>query len=118
MKHIHTFESFLNEGKLETWKSSNGDTTYSPVDLPGFPASMIIADKNSAKVAKALIDYWMSNKSLPNGLTVSGGNEASLENESFTIVAQLPFIKDSDFKVTITNKMGQASAKLIKISKI
>jgi hypothetical protein len=60
MKHIQTFESFLNESKKEKMSKA---TYWEQVAVPGFGAvNTVKSDNDATKAAQALVDYWEKGK--------------------------------------------------------
>jgi len=98
MKHIHTFESFLNESRID--KTSKA-WYYEEVVVPGMEANLttVKSDKDATKAASALVSYWEKKKTFDSlGFTISPENLKKLEDVGKANVDEVITIKVIDAK--------------------
>lgn len=77
MKHITTFEDFVNESKKE---KMSGATYWEEVNIPSVgKTNTVKANNDATKAGQALVDYWEKGKTFDkSGFTVRDENNLDL----------------------------------------
>ena len=84
MKHIHTFESFLNEKKSFSgpWKDAI-DWHWKEIRAIGFESgnSTVLSKPEAGNAATALVSYWVDKKPFKSsGFTIAPDQLKKLDN--------------------------------------
>lgn len=112
MKHIQTFEDFVNESRIDKMSKA---WYYEEVVVPGMGANLttVKSEKDATKAASALVSYWEKKQTFDSlGFTISAEDLKKLEgvekakvDEVFTIkVIDGKADKDYSFEIEVRDK--------------